>query len=70
MTAGKGIRHSEFNPSASEPVHLYQIWLLPRDNNLAPSYSQKAFAPEERLGRWQLVACLIFGRVADRLQSR
>lgn len=56
MSAGKGIRHSEFNPSATEPVHLYQIWLLPRANGLAPGYSQKAFASEDRMGRWQLVA--------------
>src|SRR5256885_3669579 len=56
MTAGRGIRHSEFNPSATEPVHLYQIWLLPRENGLSPSYSQKKFTPEGRDGRWQLVA--------------
>src|SRR3954471_13423156 len=56
MTAGSGIRHSEFNPSATEPVHLYQIWLLPRANGLTPSYSQKAFGAEQRQNRWQLVA--------------
>jgi redox-sensitive bicupin YhaK (pirin superfamily) len=56
MTAGTGIRHSEFNPSATEPVHLYQIWLLPEAKGLAPSYSQKKFPAEERHGRWQLVA--------------
>src|SRR6266481_3886891 len=56
MTAGSGIRHSEFNPSATEPVHLYQIWLLPRAPGLPPRYSQKAFAAEGRDGRWQLVA--------------
>ena len=55
MTAGRGIRHSEFNPSATEPVHLYQIWLLPRESGLAPSYSQKSFPLEGRTGRWQLV---------------
>jgi redox-sensitive bicupin YhaK (pirin superfamily) len=55
MSAGRGIRHSEFNPSATEPVHLYQIWLSPREANLIPSYSQKAFPPEDRAGRWQLV---------------
>jgi redox-sensitive bicupin YhaK (pirin superfamily) len=36
-TAGTGIRHSEFNPSADEPVHLYQIWLLPAQAGLPPS---------------------------------
>jgi quercetin 2,3-dioxygenase len=56
MTAGRGIRHSEFNPSAAEPVHLYQIWLLPRESGLSPSYGQKSFPPEGRAGRWQLVA--------------
>jgi hypothetical protein len=56
MTAGRGIRHSEFNPSATEPVHLYQIWMLPRESGLPPSYSQKAFSPDDHIGRWQLVA--------------
>src|SRR5450631_3369393 len=41
MSAGTGIRHSEFNPSAAEPVHLYQIWLLPAEKGLTPSYEQK-----------------------------
>jgi redox-sensitive bicupin YhaK (pirin superfamily) len=56
MTAGTGIRHSEFNPSATEPVHLYQIWLLPERRNLEPGYEQKAFAPESQQDRWRLVA--------------
>src|SRR6202521_5587934 len=43
MTAGTGIEHSEFNPSDSEPVHLYQIWLFPERRGLAPSYDQRAF---------------------------
>src|SRR5262245_35223202 len=45
MTAGTGVMHSEFNPSATEPVHLYQIWLFPRAKGLTPGYDQKAFAP-------------------------
>jgi quercetin 2,3-dioxygenase len=56
MTSGRGIRHSEFNPSASEPTHLYQIWLLPREAGLPPAYSQKAFDPAGRVGQWQMVA--------------
>jgi quercetin 2,3-dioxygenase len=56
MSAGRGIRHSEFNPSATEPVHLYQIWIEPRETGLTPSYSQKAFNPADRACRWQLVA--------------
>ncbi|MCI0357421.1 MAG: pirin family protein [Planctomycetaceae bacterium] len=56
MSAGRGIRHSEFNPSATEPVHLYQIWLLPRETGLSPSYEQKAFAESQRHNRLRLVA--------------
>ena len=56
MTAGTGIRHSEFNPSETEPVHLYQIWLLPRAAGLTPSYEQKAFAAEEQHNRLRVVA--------------
>jgi redox-sensitive bicupin YhaK (pirin superfamily) len=56
MSAGTGIRHSEFNPSATEPVHLYQIWLLPRTAGIRPSYEQKFFAEAERRGRLRLVA--------------
>ncbi len=48
MTAGTGIRHSEFNPSDQQEVHLYQIWLLPEKKGLQPSYEQKAFSEEER----------------------
>jgi redox-sensitive bicupin YhaK (pirin superfamily) len=56
MTAGTGIRHSEFNPSAGDPVHLYQIWLLPEREGLEPGYEQKAFVPAGRADRLQLVA--------------
>ncbi|MGC4006336.1 MAG: pirin family protein [Pirellulales bacterium] len=56
MTAGTGIRHSEFNPSADEAVHLYQIWLLPRAQGLAPGYEQKTFPESERQGRLRVVA--------------
>ncbi len=56
MTAGTGIVHSEFNPSSTEPVHLYQIWMYPERAGLEPSYEQKAFSEEERRGRLRLVA--------------
>jgi redox-sensitive bicupin YhaK (pirin superfamily) len=56
MSAGTGIRHSEFNPSPSEAVHLYQIWLLPERQGLNPSYEQKAFDPVENRGRLRVVA--------------
>jgi len=44
MTAGTGIRHSEFNPSEKTPVHLLQIWLLPEKKGLTPTYEQKSFS--------------------------
>ena len=56
MTAGTGITHSEFNPSREEPVHLYQIWLLPERKGLEPSYEQKAFPDQDRRNRLRLVA--------------
>lgn len=45
MSAGTGIRHSEFNASTTEPVHLLQIWLLPGQRGIAPGYEQKTLAP-------------------------
>jgi quercetin 2,3-dioxygenase len=56
MTAGTGIRHSEFNPSATDPVHFYQIWILPDRAGHPPSYDQRSFSAAERQGRLQLVA--------------
>lgn len=56
MSAGTGILHSEFNPSKTKPVHLLQIWLVPDQRGLKPSYEQRTFPLEERRGRWQLLA--------------
>jgi len=56
MSAGAGIRHSEFNHSQTEPVHFLQIWILPERDGLQPSYEQKTFAPEERRGKLKLIA--------------
>ena len=56
MTAGTGIRHSEFNPSETEKVHLYQIWIMPEKDGLEPGYEQTYFAPEDKKGRLKLVA--------------
>jgi len=56
MTAGAGVRHSEFNPSDTEWVHLYQIWLLPQRKGLEPSYEQMAVGEEDKRGRFRLVA--------------
>lgn len=54
MSAGKGIWHSEFNPSPGEPVHLLQIWLVPERRGLEPSYEQRLIDVGQ--GRLQLVA--------------
>ena len=56
MSAGKGIRHSEKNPSLSDPAHLLQIWILPERPGLEPSYEQKAFPKEEKRGKLRLIA--------------
>ncbi|MFC0323555.1 pirin family protein [Gallibacterium melopsittaci] len=47
MSAGSGITHSEFNPSETEMLHLYQIWIEPNEMNITPRYAQKAFAEVE-----------------------
>jgi redox-sensitive bicupin YhaK (pirin superfamily) len=56
MSAGTGVRHSEFNPSDSAVVHLYQIWLLPDRAGHVPSYEQKNFPEAERNAALRLVA--------------
>jgi len=56
MSAGTGIRHSEFNPSSEEPVHLYQIWLLPEKKGIEPSYEQKRFPADGLHNSLRLVA--------------
>lgn len=53
MTAGSGIRHSEFNASQTEPVHFLQIWIEPSAQNVAPRYDQRAFDADGRRGQWQ-----------------
>jgi hypothetical protein len=55
MSAGTGIRHSEFNASSTEPVHLLQIWLLPAQAGIEPSYEQIYIAPEEKQGQLRLI---------------
>ena len=55
MSAGTGIRHSEYNHSKTDPVHFLQIWILPEAKGLTPSYEQKAFSGEEKRGTLRLV---------------
>jgi len=56
MTAGSGVRHSEFNASASAPLHFLQIWIAPNVKGIAPGYEEKHFTPESKLGRLRLIA--------------
>jgi redox-sensitive bicupin YhaK (pirin superfamily) len=55
MSAGTGVRHSEYNASDSDPVHLLQIWLVPSRTGVSPGYDQRHFSVEERRGRLALV---------------
>lgn len=56
MSAGRGVRHSEYNHSQSEPVHLLQIWIMPNEEGVEPSYEQKTYPEEEKRGRLRLIA--------------
>ena len=56
MSAGTGVRHSEFNASKDEPVHFFQVWIIPENEGIAPGYEQKLFADDERRGRLRLLA--------------
>ena len=47
MSAGRGVTHSEFNPSPAEPLHLLQIWIQPRERGLTPSYTEWRPKPED-----------------------
>jgi len=55
MSAGTGIRHSEFNASETEAVNLLQIWMFPKLRNIAPRYDQRAFSADERKNRLRVV---------------
>jgi len=56
MSAGTGVTHSEFNASKTEPVHLYQIWMMPDKKGHKPTYDQKNFTEAEKRGKLRLVA--------------
>ena len=56
MSAGTGVRHSEFNPSRTEPLHLFQIWIEPATTGTQPSYEQIGFDPEEKKNKLKRLA--------------
>ncbi len=56
MSAGRGVMHSEFNNSQSQPVHFLQIWIQPDVRGIVPEYEEKRFEPGEKRGRLRLIA--------------
>lgn len=56
MSAGTGIRHSEFNASQTEQAHFLQIWIIPERTGLTPSYEQKTFGEDGMRGKLRLIA--------------
>jgi quercetin 2,3-dioxygenase len=56
MSAGRGVQHSEFNGSNSEPVHFLQIWIMPNERGIEPGYEERHFSVQERRGRLRLIA--------------
>jgi redox-sensitive bicupin YhaK (pirin superfamily) len=65
MSAGRGIRHSEYNPSPTSPVHMIQIWIHPQSRGTEPRYAQSSFALELRNDRW----CPVVGPTRDEAQA-
>jgi redox-sensitive bicupin YhaK (pirin superfamily) len=56
MSAGRGVMHSEFNHSQTQPVHFLQIWIQPDVRGIQPEYEEKRFGPEEKRGQLRLIA--------------
>jgi quercetin 2,3-dioxygenase len=56
MSAGTGVLHSEHNPSKTDPVHFLQIWIIPAERGIKPSYEQKTFSRQDKQGRLRVVA--------------
>ncbi|HEY8967631.1 MAG TPA: pirin family protein, partial [Puia sp.] len=55
MSAGSGIRHSEYNASHYDPANFLQIWVFPKQQNIKPRYDQRTFDQSQRQGKWQVV---------------
>ncbi len=55
MSAGSGIKHSEYNPSKTEPVNLLQIWVFPKERNIEPRYDQKKYNLDESIGQFKTI---------------
>jgi redox-sensitive bicupin YhaK (pirin superfamily) len=56
MSAGTGVRHSEYNHSQTEPVHFLQIWIQPSERGLRPGYEQKTFRDDDKRNAFALIA--------------
>jgi len=56
MSAGSGVRHSEFNPSSRDPVHFLQIWIQPDRHGIEPGYEEKRFSVQEKRGQLRIIA--------------
>ncbi len=67
MSAGTGIMHSEYNHSESEPVHFLQIWILPREKGIKPSYEQRSVDAKSVKGKLGLIATGNIGKKVDAL---
>ena len=69
MSAGTGVRHSEFNPSSTEPLHLFQIWIEPATKGTKPSYEQIRFDPEEKKNKLKRLAGPVGGNGSARINQ-
>ena len=69
MSAGTGVRHSEFNPSSTEALHLFQIWIEPATIGTKPSYEQIRFDPEEKKNKLKRLAGPEGGNGAARINQ-
>ena len=69
LSAGTGVRHSEFNHSAQGTTHFLQIWLQPDRLETAPSYEEKHFANADKRGRLRLIASKVGGQGSVRVQQ-